>query len=222
MGDKMIFKKSGSQWEVIKKYVSGRKVLDVGCIGFNEEGMEKLISADSWMHEKIRANAQYVLGVDIAEDTVVTLQTRGYNIIHGNVLTMQLEEKFDVIFAGSLFQHLTNFDAFFNNLSRHLNDGGFLVLTVPNVFYLPYLVNLFIGRLRYEDLPVPKVYHKYQYHHQDLITLANLASKYGFQIVEHGYFEHTHKTWKQRLFFFFVRKPFFEKNIIVVLKKLKG
>ena len=47
-----------------------------------------------------------------------------------------LGRTFDTVFAGELIEHLGNVDGFLSSARRHLEPGGQLVLTTPNVFYV--------------------------------------------------------------------------------------
>lgn len=114
---------------------SGKKVLDLGCIQHSSEWATKKNS--NWLHKKLYDVAHYVLGIDYLEPDVIELRRLGFNIIHGDVTKpLHLVEKFDVIIAGNLIEHLDNFEGFFNNLKNWLSFGGEILISTANPFYI--------------------------------------------------------------------------------------
>lgn len=109
-------------------------VLDLGCIRHNADFA---FQDPNWLHGKIKQVAKRLVGVDYLLGDIEKLNTAGYNIVYGDV-TKPLEisdDAFDVIVAGDLIEHLTNFEGFFENCRRFLKPNGFLIITTPNPFY---------------------------------------------------------------------------------------
>jgi SAM-dependent methyltransferase len=109
-------------------YVRGRKVLDLGCVRHSIEETEK----PGWLHGAIRAEARSVVGVDYLSDAVARLRGRGFDVVCANVETMELGDRFEVIVAGDLIEHLNNFGQFLERVRAHLADGGIALVTTPN------------------------------------------------------------------------------------------
>lgn len=109
-------------------YVRGRKVLDLGCVRHSLDETEK----PDWLHGAIRAEAASVTGVDYLEDAVARLRERGFDVVCANVETMALGDRFEVIVAGDLIEHLNNFGQFLGRVRAHLADGGIALVTTPN------------------------------------------------------------------------------------------
>lgn len=129
--------------EMISDIVRDKKVLDVGCVD-HEASKE---AGNEWLHKVVLDHASDVLGLDFAEDEVRKLVAKGYNIAYGNAEEINLHQKFDVIVAGELIEHLSNPGKFLENMRRHLNENGEIVLTTPNPFYPKRMVEiLFHGR----------------------------------------------------------------------------
>ena len=125
--------KSIDKIQFLKKICRGKKVLDLGCIRHNAEFS---ITDKNWLHGKLKAVAKYIVGVDYLFDEVKKIKSMGFNVIYGDVTKpLNLSEKFDVIVAGDLIEHLVNFEAFFDNCSNYLEDKGVLIITTPNPFY---------------------------------------------------------------------------------------
>jgi len=119
--------------EFIQERCKGKVVLDFGCIRHNSNFALK---DPNWLHKKIISVAKKVIGVDYLQDDVKKLKEKGYDIRYGDVTKpLQFDEKFDVIVAGDLIEHLTNFDGFFHNILRFLSDNGVLIVTTPNPFF---------------------------------------------------------------------------------------
>jgi SAM-dependent methyltransferase len=112
----------------------GKSVLDLGCI---RHSAEFAVKDPGWLHGKVVTTASRAVGVDYLAEDLKKLRGMGFVMIHGDVTKpIALDEKFDLIFAGDIIEHLTNFDGFFDNCSRLLKPGGELIITTGNPFYL--------------------------------------------------------------------------------------
>lgn len=120
------------RWEVIEGLVSGQEVLDLGCVDHeasNEEGKH-------WLHRKIKERAKKTLGVDYAGEEVSKLKAKGYDVVQGNVETLDLERQFDSVVAGNIIEHLSNPGLFLETVKRHLKKSGIFILTTDNCYGL--------------------------------------------------------------------------------------
>ena len=104
-------------------------VLDIGFFG---QGITAH-STDS-AHYLLKKRAKEVWGVDLEYDDTIVDNPAHY--IHGNAETFAIDNKFSVIFAGDLIEHLSNPGLFLETARRHLEAGGRLVMTTPNTFNL--------------------------------------------------------------------------------------
>ena len=122
-GYKYIKIQKGDLYGVFKKYVSGKNVLDLGCVDFD---WKKAIAEkkDFWLHGFLCRHAKNCVGVDIYQDEVKSLNDAGYTCVAGNVETIDIGRKFDVIIASNLIEHLSNPGLFLENVKRHLNARG--------------------------------------------------------------------------------------------------
>jgi len=119
--------------EFIQDKCRGKNVLDLGCI---RHSADYAINDPDWLHQKIKAVAEKVIGVDYLLDDVMKLRDMGHDIVFGDVTKpLDIKEKFDVIVAGDLIEHLLNIEAFFLNCSRLLMENGILIVTTPNPFF---------------------------------------------------------------------------------------
>src|SRR3989344_35359 len=62
------------------------------------------------------------------------------NFVLGDAATIDLKEKFDLIFASDIIEHIDNTQAFLKNMNKHLKVGGLLFLNTQNSFSLNYLM----------------------------------------------------------------------------------
>jgi|SRR5215471_11868939 len=119
-----------SQLELYLALAEGRgrlSILDVGCA----QGTLSLLLAERG-HE--------VWAVDIRQsflDYAVSRYEQGkIHFICGNALELDLDARFDLIFANQIVEHLLNPLGFIAGLARLLNPGGRLVVTTPNAEYI--------------------------------------------------------------------------------------
>jgi 2-polyprenyl-3-methyl-5-hydroxy-6-metoxy-1,4-benzoquinol methylase len=103
--------------------------------------------------------------------------------------------KFDSIWALDLIEHLSNQGLFLEQVKKHLNNGGKLIITTPNCFCL---FNLTEKITKYE--PTTNKEHTCYYNHK---TLRQLLERHGFKVVESSYvysLEYKHKESLKKKF----------------------
>lgn len=152
--------------ELLKKYIGrGKKVLDVGC-------------RDGTL-TKYFTDGNDVLGADIDEIALsVAKSNLGIRVIHidlnGDWRELK-DEKFDVIVAGEVLEHLYYPEEVIKKVIRHLNPGGKFVGSVPNAFSIKNRLRYLFGTKRYTPLSDPT--HINQFHIVDLRSI--LRSKFN-------------------------------------------
>lgn len=155
--------------------VRDRQVLDLGCVRHSIEETEKA----GWLHGEIRAVARSVRGVDYLADAVGKLRQRGFDVVCANVETMEIGERFEVVVAGDLIEHLNNFGNFLDRVRAHLSDGGMALLTTPNPVNPLRFISVL---LRGESGANPE--HTCWFTEQ---VLRQLVARHGMEIVEVAY-----------------------------------
>jgi SAM-dependent methyltransferase len=88
--------------------------------------------------------------------------------------SMRLNERFDLIVAGELIEHLSNPGLFLERAREHLKEGGRLILTTPNPWDWTRFARAVI---RLPSTPIQD--HVCWY---DKETIRNLANRYGFKV----------------------------------------
>ena len=107
--------------DLIFSYVRGKEVLDLGSTTNKKE-----------MFDVMKRLAKNIIGVDLRKSD-------DSQILEGDVETVDLKRKFELIVAGEIIEHLNNTGKFLDNMRRHLKDDGQLLITTPNVKSVAYL-----------------------------------------------------------------------------------
>ena len=163
--------------EIILPLCAGLSVLDVGCA---HEGI-----SDRWLHPKIKKVAKYLVGLDINKEMVSKLNYHGYKIVLGDCETVDLQWRFDVIVAGELIEHLSNPGLFLENMRKHLNGNGKLIITTPNRYNAVMNISCFIRNyIPHYDKPWPEHVNAF-----DEDTLTRLVERHGYKV--RGFYYYT-------------------------------
>jgi len=160
--------------EFVKPWIRGKRVLDLGCVDHSSN----VESTDNWMHSRLLQTAASVVGVDILEDDVLKLRGKGYDVRVGDVQRLQMNEKFDVVFAGEIIEHLANLEGFLDSVKSCLKSDGVVIITTPNVFAISHFIMTSLNRRSV------RVEHTCWF---DIYTLSNLLRRYSFEPVEIRY-----------------------------------
>lgn len=102
-------------------------ILDVGC-------------AQATLAMTLAERGHSVVACDIRQtslDYAASRYERGdISFLRGNVLEMELDQKFDLIFANQIIEHLVYPLDMVNRLKNLLNESGRLIVTTPNWGYI--------------------------------------------------------------------------------------
>lgn len=162
----------------------GKKVLDLGCIGSYAYDLAPK-GPIPWLHDEIKQRAAQVIGFDIEQERAATLTKMGYDIRVGNVFDLPellKDERFDVIVAGELIEHLSNPGQFLDILKSLLRPGGEIILTTPNPGNYINLFFLLRGRLIASHTDHVAWY--------DMETIKCLGEKHGLCLTEVYHYNH--------------------------------
>lgn len=151
------------RWWLLEQ-VRGKRVLDVGCVGPDDGGL----------HKEIAKIAAHAVGIDINEGGIKKLRSLGYIVEVENAESFDLNEKFDIVVAGDLIEHLSNPGLFLDCARQHLTDDGKLVLTTPNPLKIANLV---------KNIP-PSPGHVAMFDH---VLIERLLDRHGFRVAEKIY-----------------------------------
>ena len=172
----MVFR---SKFKWIERFLSpDRTVLDLGCVCHDLEQ-----TAVPWLHGFLCERNGRVVGVDILSAEVTRMQQQGYETIAADVETMDLGERFDLIAAGDLIEHLDNPGRFLDRAAAHLKPDGLLLLTTPNPITYVRFMRVFLkgsagANKQHTCWFTGKV-------------LSQLAERHGFEVAEEAYVDDT-------------------------------
>src|SRR5688572_6855019 len=116
--------------DVIIPLITGKDVLD--CGGIDHWAMSMKQGRGDWLHALIAQRAKSVIGVDILDEAVETVNSHGkYRFVVGNVEELDFDHEFDVVVAGEIVEHIYNMGNFLDSAWRALRRDGLLIITTP-------------------------------------------------------------------------------------------
>jgi len=156
--DKSIMKKYKQIFKNLDKPLNEIKILEYGCGSCGQLYLLK---------EEFNLNEDQILGVDFSQNAIDGCNAIEINAKRMNSLTELENQKFDVISAFQLLEHLNNPKEFIEQAYKLLNDGGVIYLELPNYnsFGRKYFEKY------WEGLDVPR--HLVQYNKKSLEMLMN-------------------------------------------------
>jgi len=112
-----------ARYEFAKKFVRGKKVLDVACGSGYGAAMLK------------EAGAAKVIGVDLSNDAIEYaeshFQNRDIDFIVGNAEDLSAHRGFDVVVSFETIEHLQHPETFLAEIVRSLAPDGILIISTP-------------------------------------------------------------------------------------------
>ena len=102
---------------LLKKWIEGKSILDVGSVGGDLRHLE--------MWRFIQEHARSVVGIDTDECV-------DENVVCGDMETHVFGKQFEVVTACDVIEHVSNQGLFLDNIWRHLATDGHLLITTPN------------------------------------------------------------------------------------------
>lgn len=122
--------------DFIRSKCVGKKVLHLGCT--NYPYTKEAIDNDMLLHFELEKIATELYGFDADKPGLEILRENGainlYEVDLERLDSIQLDEKFDVIIAGEMIEHLNNPGLFLNGIKRFMHNDTSLVLTTINAY----------------------------------------------------------------------------------------
>jgi 2-polyprenyl-3-methyl-5-hydroxy-6-metoxy-1,4-benzoquinol methylase len=162
----------------VASYCQNLDVLDIGC---GAHSIERIEGTD-WLHGALAKVAKKLVGVELVPELVERMKELGYTVIQGDAETFDAHDKFDVVVAGELIEHVNNQLAVLLNLRRHLRNDGRLVVTTPNAMSWHYagktlMTGMFCPNtehaLWHDEHTLREVMRRAGFHAERLLYLAN-------------------------------------------------
>jgi 2-polyprenyl-3-methyl-5-hydroxy-6-metoxy-1,4-benzoquinol methylase len=130
--------------DVVRLVGEAKRVLELG-------------PATGYMSKAMIERGCTVVGIELDPAMGVQAEQFCERVIVGDLDKLDLaaelgEEKFDVIVAADVLEHLRDPLATLNALRRHLSDDGAFVISIPNVAHGSVRLALLAGHFRYGDI----------------------------------------------------------------------
>jgi 2-polyprenyl-3-methyl-5-hydroxy-6-metoxy-1,4-benzoquinol methylase len=152
-------------------------VLDVGC-GF----------ATTSQHIAARGNR--VTGIESSAEAVEVARGRVSDVIHADLQQLEVVKnalggkRFDVIIFADVLEHLAWPIGVLRGYLDLLNDGGSVILSLPNVGLWSVRLNLLLGRFQYEETGVLDRTHLRFFTRRSAHEMIRQA---GLEVIAHTY-----------------------------------
>ncbi|OGX13581.1 MAG: hypothetical protein A2351_05535 [Omnitrophica bacterium RIFOXYB12_FULL_50_7] len=147
----------------VQKYKAPGHMLDVGCA----------IGAEL---EVARERGWNATGIELSSESVKIGREKHLNIIDKPLEECLLKSNsFELITLNHVLEHITEYDAFFNEIVRISKKDSLLYITIPNL----YAWKFFIRRSRYSWN-----FHEDHFAFFSIKTLTLMLNKHGYEILE--------------------------------------
>ena len=164
------------------KLLHEARILDVGC------------GTGAWLRRLYAAGFVNLYGLDVDVDQV---RFDGAEFLRAdlNAAKWPLTGRFDLISAIEVIEHLDNLGLFLDNVRRHLADGGYCLITTPNVESLASRLRFIIrGSLKQFDeigdpTHVTPIF---------LTPLSRVLQSHGLEVTERWGYPQTGRTVSSR------------------------
>ena len=166
--------------------------------------MDDRIQRGTFLHKVLAESANELSGLDIDHESIHAMREIGFSNLHeGNAEKLEdsgITDKFDIVIAGDLLEHITCPGAMLNGVSGLLNDGGKFIISTNNAFGLHYQIKRWLGR--------------YTEHFEHVCfyspeTLAHLFERHDYTVLEiYGAYTVPPHTFMDKVLFF-IGSPLF-------------
>lgn len=171
--------------EYLHSQIKGKRILDIGVA----EHDISHINQDGWQHKFIVEHSSYCVGVDIIEDLVTLLNTKGYNIKCVDATSdIDLGERFDVVLIGDVIEHVNNPVDLLKFAMRHCTENAIVIVATPN----PFFYKNFIDTIRNSTFVA-------NFEHISWITPSmamEIARRAGAELKEYLFFSKCHRHFQ--------------------------
>lgn len=173
--------------DTIERFCRGRSVLHLGCT--NWPYTKEAIDDGSLLHFRLAEAASELYGFDFDAEGLETLRSAGVGNLYKADLealdAVDLDQRFDVIVAGEMIEHLTNPGLFLRGIKRFMDRGSRLVITTVNAYCGMRFVQYALrgrGGIAEPVHPDHVAYYSYR-------TLRLAVEKEGFEVEEFYFYD---------------------------------
>ncbi|MGB7070319.1 MAG: methyltransferase domain-containing protein [Pyrinomonadaceae bacterium] len=122
--------------EFIREASTGKKVLHLGCT--NHPYTKEAIENNMLLHLELEKICRELYGFDFDQEGLDALRNAGGRNLYKADLEklddVPIDEKFEVIIAGEMIEHLSNPGLFLRGIKRFMTDESSLVITTINAY----------------------------------------------------------------------------------------
>jgi 2-polyprenyl-3-methyl-5-hydroxy-6-metoxy-1,4-benzoquinol methylase len=155
----------------LKKYTQGKSLLDVG-------------TGTGLLLHLAREAGYEVEGTDLSKHVSETLPAKvGIPIHQGTIERIDFQRKYDIVTMLHVLEHTTDPLSTINRAKEILNDGGFIIVVVPNYRSLDTRIKDTLSKLRLKSRPYKHLalgHHNFVF---SIKSLKRLGEKAGLRIV---------------------------------------
>jgi 2-polyprenyl-3-methyl-5-hydroxy-6-metoxy-1,4-benzoquinol methylase len=168
--------------ELVLRYIRNKSVLEFG-IGDGEYDL---------LHDFVKRYAKNIKSVELDSEKVSKFTSQGYDVVYGDVQDFRLQDKYDVILAGEIIEHVNNAGLMLTCALNHLNNDGVIIITTPNL----YSINLLLrGLLQGGNV---ELFHEHSLGFTEPL-IKELLTRYNLEIKEFTFFNSRVPTLKNKI-----------------------
>lgn len=157
--------------EFLRQHTRGTSLLDVG-------------TGSGLLLHRARDAGYEVEGTDLSKHVSETLPAKvGIPVHQGTIENIEFEKKYDIITMLHVLEHTFNPLSTINRAKEILNDGGFVVVVVPNYRSLDTRIKDSLSKLKLKSRPYKHLalgHHNFVF---SLKSLENLGRRAGLRVV---------------------------------------
>jgi 2-polyprenyl-3-methyl-5-hydroxy-6-metoxy-1,4-benzoquinol methylase len=142
---------------------------------------ESKVKKGTLLHQRImnNSNVNRLAGVDISKTGISLMQKSEIDDLHviesSKNLCDYFDEKFDIIIAGEVLEHVSNMGIFLDSIKSVCDDNSLILITVPNFAPIKRIFRLFWFN---------EVVHPDHVCYFSVSTLSSLFDKNGLEPIE--------------------------------------
>ena len=142
-------------------------VLEVGC-GLGET-LAKI---------KYRYPNASVHGIEIVK-SIASIGNKRFNIACGDIESMDLDGKYDIIMFPDVLEHLRNPEKVLISIKDHLKDNGYIITSITNLMNASVIYDLLHGNFNYQDTGIlDRTHHRFF----TLNEIKSMFDRTGYEI----------------------------------------
>ena len=165
-------------FKILYPSINNKKCIDIGAVQHDITRVKT--RGETWVHGFIAKHARSCVGLDIEKEQIDLVNKEfKTDIRFGNAETFDFDDKYEVVFAGDIIEHVSNQGLFIERAVHHLDKDGMFIITTPNSFGIHRVV-----RDCYFGLNSDPICNKQHTLWHSPRTLKTILSRYDLEIVD--------------------------------------